>query len=778
MNKTVCICTLLLWINVLSGFSQTNTKKIESVITGSVLNDKERPAELANVAILTPQDSIFVKGTCSRNDGSFEINSLPEGKYLIQVSYLGYQTLCQPCTTGENIVLHLQPETQTLQETVITARRPRYRLKNNVLTASVQNTLLATVGTANDVLKHLPAVQVSNEELYVFGKGTPAIYIDNRLIRDIAELERINSSDIEMVELITNPGAEYDATVKAVIRIKTVHNRQEGMGADVRAILAQGIYTNHNEQLNLSYRKRAFSIWSSLHYTLSKNKRNQDVQYEIASASNRIINSATNLINLKKQTGAKLSTSYDFNPDHSAGIAYEYSRTPNRRIDGTSDYTVKTDGILVDRVDYVSQNIRQETVHQLNAYYQGKIKNLRIDFTTDILKGHDSDQQNSEEASRTEEHRNIDSYSKANKWLYAGKLILSHPLWKGELKCGTDFTFIRREDRFDNPQQLLPATDSKINESKTAGFLSYSLTWGKVNSRAGIRFEHTVSDYREKGIFIPEQSRVYNDWCPDISIDFPIGKAQVSLSYTVKTNRPSFYQLRSSISYNNRYVYEGGNPFLIPETDHDLALFVLYHWLQFSVNYQYQKNAIQFDATAYTPNPDIAIFTFANFPKLQYLNAGLYLTPTIKRWKPEFGLFFTQPFFEIESEGKNKKLNTPGAYFSWKNSFELPAGIILSLDMNYQTKSNYGAAYLRPNGQIDAGVRKSFLNKTLDIHLRASDILATSRSSPVLYSPKLIYSRQANPYTRQISLTIRYNFNPNRTLYKGKHVSVKDMQRL
>ena len=107
---------------------------------------------------------------------------------------------------------------------------------------------------------------------------------------------------------------------------------------------------------------------------------------------------------------------------------------------------------------------------------------------------------------------------------------MSHPLGRGTLKFGADHTFIRRRDRFLNPQDLLPTTDSRIDERKTAAFAQYVLNVGKVSASAGLRYEHVRSRYYEQGILVPEQSRTYDDWLPTLSADFPLGKMQASLS--------------------------------------------------------------------------------------------------------------------------------------------------------------------------------------------------------------------------------------------------------
>lgn len=772
MKQAVCIIALLLGIlTALRGQEEQN------FIRGTILNNEHQPIEFANIALLSP-DSTFLQGTCSRSDGAFEIRPVIPGNYLLQVSYIGYQSLSRPCTLGETGEWILSSETIVLEETTITAHRPAFKLKAGKLEANVQNTLLSTLNNANDVLKHVPGIHSSDEGFTVFGKGTPIIYIDNRLLQDASELERLSASDIEKVELINNPGAEYDATVKAVIRIRTIRNKRDGIGANIRAGITQGRRFSHYQQVNMNYQKQGLSMQGMLYHNYNSNKRYQDVQYEIPSTVQWVINSNTCLQDKGNVAGARTSLSYDFNPRHSIGAAYEFYRTPDFHLNSASDYTVQANSVLTDRTDYTAEDFQQDNSHKLNTYYQGKVQQLQIDFTADLVSGKSRDHQESEEHSQAEGQREISSFNRSRKHLYAAKLILTHPLWKGDLKAGADYTFIRRKDYFNNLQNILPNTDSRIDENKAAGFGEYSVSFNKVNATAGIRFEHAASDYWEKGEYIPEQSRTYNDWCPNFSIDFPIGKGQASLSYTAKNNRPSFFQLRSSMSYNNRFIYEAGNPLLTPETYHDLQLSTLYRWLQFSISYQYRRNAISFVTREYEENPDVVIFTLGNFKKQQYLRSSVHLSPTFKIWKPEVGIYFTQPFFELINQGVKKSMNQASVYIRWNNSIQLPANTVFSIDMDYLSSGNFGALLQRPYWAMDAGIRKTFFNKKLTIGLQASDLWDTRRSSFMLFGPKLTYSKRARPDSRRLSLTVSYRINSNSKAYKGKHVSDKDMERL
>ena len=357
-------------------------------------------------------------------------------------------------------------------------------------------------------------------------------------------------------------------------------------------------------------------------------------------------------------------------------------------------------------------------------------------------------------------------------------MILTHPLWKGELKTGDDNTYIRRNDNFLNRQHILPDTDSRIDESKSAVFAEYSLTLGKISLLAGLRFEHAVSDYWEQEKYVSGQSRTYNDWCPNLSVDFPLGKAQANLSYTAKSNRPSFFQLRSTLSYNNRFIYEGGNPLLTPETNHDLQFTALYKWVQFGLNYLYRRNAIAFMTKEYEDNPDVVIFTTGNFKRMQYLTASAHLSPTVGIWKPELGIYFAQPFFKVTNQGSSKNMNRGSIYLFLQNSLQLPDEWTLSLDADYQSEGNFGAMLQRSYWGIDAGIRKTFFNKRLTLGLQVNDLWNSRYGSFMLFGPRLTYTKKANPDSRSFSLNLSYRFNAAGKAYKGKHVSEQDLKRL
>ena len=136
----------------------------------------------------------------------------------------------------------------------ITAERPLIEPSANGLKANVIGTSLAKMGTASEMLSHLPFVTGSSEGYTVLGHGAPLIYINNRKVRDMGELDRLRADEIVSAEVITTPGAEYAADVAAVIRIRTIKQRGQGWSGNVNLNYNQGHCAKANQQVALNYR--------------------------------------------------------------------------------------------------------------------------------------------------------------------------------------------------------------------------------------------------------------------------------------------------------------------------------------------------------------------------------------------------------------------------------------------------------------------------------------------------------------------------------------------
>ena len=200
-------------------------------ISGCVIDEQAQPMPFANVVLVNRADSAFIVGTVTKDDGTFSISTdIQDG--LLKVTSVGYTTKYLDARTGNVGDIQMQPDTKELGEVVVKGERPQYKMTTGGMTVDIQNSLLKDVGTADDVLSMLPQVQGGDGNFTVFAKGTPEIYINNKKVQNARELKQLKSTDIKSVDVITSPGAKYNAEVGAVIRIKTKKRQDDGISME------------------------------------------------------------------------------------------------------------------------------------------------------------------------------------------------------------------------------------------------------------------------------------------------------------------------------------------------------------------------------------------------------------------------------------------------------------------------------------------------------------------------------------------------------------------
>lgn len=753
-------------------------------LSGKLIDEQHQPIGFANIVLLSLPDSAFIAGTISDEQGQFGFDKADDSEKLLQVSYLGYKPLFRKVRTGTLGTLTLQPDAVMLGETVITGHRPTYTMKGNSLTTNVQNTLLSNIGTGEDVLKRIPGLRIDPEKkIEVFGKGVPLIYINGRLMRDNSELEQLSSKDIAKVELITNPGARYDAEVKAVLKIKTVKPMGEGLGGYVRLAESKSYYWGHIQQANLNYRKGKFDLFGSLQHQLFKQWQDEHFKNDIYGDTHWTLQDDAQLRmkDYAKALGLQLGANLQLSEKHSVGATYRLNRMPysGGQFDAFQSYDVWADGKPYDKMDTYFLMQLSNTMQQLNFYYNGTIGDkLGIDFNFDYVKGNGYQDQEVDEQSEEQESRTVTSFSNADYNLYAGKLILSYPLGKGNINVGGEIINTDRNSDYYTLEGIVDPSDTRVEEQKIAAFVAYHTSIGKISFDAGLRYEHTQFDYYEKKVKMDEQSRNFDNLFPNVSFSFPIKKTNNSLSYTMKTKRPDYSILSSAVQYSNRFMYKRGNPLLQPQTMHDITWMTNYRWLNFSASYQYTKDYIWSENTLYNKEGSVLLSTNRNYDKYQRFNFNLSAAPQIGIWQPSWGIHFTQQFFSTETRDGKLNYNNPIVLLRWDNDFRLPYDIILSVSGEYQSDGSYADEQRHGYGMLNIGVRKSFLKNQLTVSVQGNDLLDTYRYKGYIVT-KVSRSNYNTVYdTRKVMLSATYRFNATRSKYKGTGAANDELRRL
>ena len=750
-------------------FVATSLTANSQTISGKLVEENGKPLPYANVVLLSLPDSAFVSGTISEEDGAFTLEATSENQ-IVKISSIGYKTAYRPVSPANIGIVQLEPDAQLLGEVVVKGNLPVTRMKGDAMVTNVENSVLSKAGSANDVLAKIPSITKKQDAFEVFGKGTPLIYINGRKLHDLSELEQLNSNDIKNVEVIRNPGSRYDATVKAVVRIRTVKRQGDGFGFNLRSSYYQSKNTDLIEQANFNYRHDNLDIFGSIYYNQMESW--QDFSLKLEERGTKVWNHdmKSNGEFYSKMLNGNIGFNYQLNDNHAFGMKYKAGRTLNEENPLSKETDINVDNVFYDNIKVNSYDCYDYNPdHELNAYYNGQFGDMNLDFNADYLQNGKRSNSVFQETSQTSESRDVHSANHVKNRLVAGKLTLSLPLGGGAFAVGSEVTYTHRNDDYINEENYVPSSFSKIEELNAAGYAEYnrSFPWGDWS--LGLRYEHVKFDYYEDGRHIDEQSRTFDNFFPNISFSTQLGKVQAQLSYTAKTQRPTYSELSNNVFYSDRFTLQKGNPALRPTIIHDLTLSAAWRFLQMSLSYSQTKDWILNWGELVNEDASLTMLSQRNWDKSVPMFATfLSATPKIGCWSPMLGVGMQKQWLVVNYFKESKNLDNPIFTASFNNTWELPLDFMVSLDSYIQSPGATQNIYFeKPNGYVNVSLRKSFLNDALSVELRGNDIFNTNKISYSMYSGDY-YLYQKSVWDRQeFVVTIRYKLNAAKSKYKG-----------
>ena len=741
-------------------------------IKGKIVDEKGEPLAFANVVLLNRQDSAFVKGVVSGEDGHFAINPACNNG-IIKVTSVGYKTAWKDCT-GENAgMIKMMADSKVLGEVVVKSSLPKTILKNGGMTTTIAGSVLEKAGTMEHLLDRIPNVSAQNGNIKVFGRGEPIIYINGRQMRDRSELDRLSSDNIKSVEVIANPGARYAASTKAVIRITTKKIQGDGFGFDATT---EGSYDEKKNvggygRLNLYYRRNGLELGAYAYSSKQSSPDEKDLQQMTYLDKTLNQQDRTRWKNKTETFSSRLNASYQFDNNNSLGASISFLRNPKLQTDGKTEGSVLRDEVLTETTTYIRSEFGQNSNWSSNVYYVGKVGKLGIDFNTDWFwsKGNNKnniDEHYQEVNSEIQNQLVSSTTSKYNR-LIASKMVLSYPLLGGDLSVGGEYSFTNRNTNYAIiPNTLADNVIDCIKEGMASAFVTYNRDFGKLNMEAGLRYENVDFKYYDDGKYISEQSKTYGEWFPSLSLSMPIGNVQMQLSYAADIDRPNYWVLRSGVQYSNHYTYETGNPFLVSEISRNTSYDLAYKWLTFNLTYEHVSDPIYQTVEMYKDNAAIGLMRMINGKSYNNVTSTLNLQPTFGIWHPMLSAMVEKQWFELETRD-GRYLNKPVAMFRFNNTFDTKWAMF-SVMMTYITKGYEENHYIyKPMFNTDLSIYKGFLKDCLTLQLYVSDVFGTNDSHIIGKYGKLKETVFDEFSTSKISLTVRYKFNTTRSKYKG-----------
>lgn len=663
--------------------------------------------------------------------------------------------------------------TRELQEVVVTAKQPATKLIGSTLVSTIPGSNLVDLGNALDVLAQLPMIKVEDNAVSVIGKSNIEIYIDGRPMRDGQELQQLLSSNLKKVELLMAPGAAYASTTGAVLKITTRRNFVQGLSLTDQFQLQRRRKWSVMNYLSLSYRAGNWEFFANgtvnRNNSLAKGVTTNTLVYNgkettVGSSQHNSYPTTTGIV--------KAGFNYANGPQ-SFGAYYRYN--PERGDFNNTGSEWLDDNLAISRK--IDKHIRSHS-HLASLYYENT-------FADRYLLHLDGDFRRSNEsnsvATTYSESTNpaVNSTDKRTSTLWAGKLYLNYPLWKGEFTVGTQdsYTHTTLDYRMLNNavSEYITSSLTDARQTSAALFASWARMFGRFSLSAGARYEYVDYDFKVNGKRDDDVSRRDHLLTPDLSLGYSFNEeSQISLSYKIATVKPPYSQLTGSLSYTGLHEIEGGNPGMRDEKMHDLQLFGMWKGFMLQADHTRALDTYAFVKQLY-PADNLQLLMHQVNIDVSALNLYLVWSQPIRRWTPNVTLGMYRQWLNLCGTSYNKPI------FSYylDNTFSLPKGWTITASISGSSQGDihtnrFGASWFT----MDASVGKTFLNKSLTVKLSATDIFNTANNDWTMNTYGVFVDKRQSYDRRGIALNIIYNFQPRKSKYKGASAAEAEMKRL
>lgn len=663
--------------------------------------------------------------------------------------------------------------TRELQEVIVTVRQPATKLIGSTLVSTIPGTNLADLGTALDVLAQLPMLKVTDNSVSVIGKSNIEIFIDGRPMRDELELRQLLSTNLKKVELLMAPGAAYESTTGAVLKITTRRNFVKGLSLTDRFLIERRRKWSVLDYLNLSYRVGDWEIFVNgtvnHNNSVAKGSTTNTLVYD----GKETIVGSTQHNSYPTTTGViKGGFNYSHGPQ-SFGAYYRYN--PERGDFNNTGSEWLDDSPAISSV--IDKHVRAHS-HLASLYYENTFAGkYRLHFDGDFRR---SDESNSVATTYpASSNPAVNSTDDRTSTLWAGKLYLNFPLGKGDFTVGTQdsYTHTSLDYRMLNNavSEYIPSSLTDARQTSAALFASWSRMFGKFSLSAGARYEYVDYDFKVNGIRDEDVSRRDHLLTPDVSLGYSFNdESQISLSYKMATVKPPYSQLTGSLSYTGLHQIEGGNPALHDERMHDIRLFGLWRGFMLQADYTRALDTYAYVKQVY-PAPDLQLIMHPVNIDVSALSLYLVWNQPVRRWTPNVTVGMYRQWLKLD----NTRYDKPIFSYFFDNTFSLPHGWMITANISGSSQGDMhtnriGASWFT----MDASVGKTFLNKSLTVKLAATDIFNTANNDWTMNTYGVLVDKRQSYDRRGLSLNIIYNFQPRKSTYKGTSASEAEMKRL
>lgn len=735
-----------------------------AVINGQVKDKADKNLGFATVVLLQGLDSSLVKGTIADANGFYAFENIREGKYLVAASALGMKKAYSQLITiesKEDVVklapIVLIPQLKQLQELSVTAHKPFIEQKIDKTVVNVEASVTNVGASALEVLEKSPGVSVDKDgNVSLKGKQGVMILVDGKPTylsgQDLANMLRnMPSSQLEQIEIMTNPTAKYDAAGNSgIINIRTRKNKQQGFNGSVTLGAGQGYHPKANESINLNYRKGKFNLFGVDSYRYNEGHQELLLLRNFRNSSTKellsVFRQAASMTPLSQSHQYKAGVDYFASSSTTLGIVFSGYQQPSFFSNTNTTYIEDKNGNLINRTDANNHSSEQWSNEGVNFNLKHGFDSSGTEMTADLdyLEYHSLNDQffgnyfYDASGIQSQPDELLKGSLPASIKIYSTKVDFTYPLKKHvKIEAGGKTSFVKTDNNaqyFNWVNNQWTTDQGRSNhfiyqENVNALYVNASKQFNpKWNAQIGLRMENTIA----RGNQLTTQKtfqRNNTQLFPTIYISYVLNKNnQWVINYGKRIERPDYQDMNPFYYFLDKYTYQVGNPYLKPQFSHNIELNHTYKGIFTTVLNFSQTHDIISQVLDQVDSIHTTYVKLDNISKR--INIGLSLSGTLpitKWWRASIYAYLYNNRYVGKISGTDYDVSAASFMFNANNLFNFEHGWGAELSGFYRSRDIEGIMVGNPMGMISMGVSKQVLNKRGALKLNVKDIFHLQR---------------------------------------------------
>ncbi len=775
-----------------TSFAKDNTGSI----SGKVVDEQNNPLPGVNILLSRASEKTIFKTEVTNEKGEFLLDDVANGNYTLKATMSGMEAY-----TSANIeitgiamslgVIQLRAKNEGLKEVTVTSQKPMIEVKADRIVLNVENSIISAGSSALEILARAPGVRVDqSDNISLKGRSGVTIMIDGKIQPmsgdDLASaLKSMPANTIDKIEIISNPGARYDAAgTGGIINIKTKKDQRIGANGSVNIAYGQGVYPKLNTGFNLNYRNRKVSVYVNYSYAYR-------IWFNHLMLNRKFLDtSKANYDKLLFRYQQDNNAVFDFrNHIASAGADYKLSSKTNVGIavnGSINNFDPKADNVsqALGPDDELLYNFNTSGRHHNRYYNYSANANIKHTIDTngkeitadlDYASFGNHSAQNfvttytNADGSQYMPNYYLKSDLTGNTQIRSFKADYTNPMkHDARLEAGIKASFVTSDNEplfyelVNNNYELDNKRSNHFvyNENINAAYINASKDWKKISTQLGVRGEQTNAEWEQKAT-TQKYSTSYIKLFPSIAAQYHVdAKNDVGITLSRRIERPNYQQLNPFKYFIDKTTYREGYPYLLPGSCYMMELSHTFNQkLITTFTYAETKNIIT-EVIQPSDNEDsVTVQTNKNLDKMKFVGlSGAYNFQVTKWWSNVTNVNIYYAVYEGNIANTPLKAGKPTFDVYCNNSFVLPKDFSAELGGTYQARQLYGYMDVKPNWMLNAGIQKNILEKKATIKLNVQDIFwkgyPRATSTYTGYQEDFVAERE----TRQITLAFVYRF--------------------